>query len=105
MARFFQYQLGFRIGSKGDRPSIANLVLDPIAEMVLSASSDRRVEIPFDDVIELQLVGDGPYQANIVYRTGGEVHRFNIAQHAARKRVKKLLKSIARVGSFEVVEV
>ena len=34
-----------------------------------------------------------------------EIHRFNIAQHAAKKRVKKLLNSIARVGSFEVVEV
>ena len=94
-----------RIHPKGDRPSIANLVLDPIAEMVLSASSGKRIEIPFVDVIELQLVGDGPYQANIVYRTGDEIHRFNIAQHAAKKRVKKLLNSIARVGSFEVVEV
>jgi hypothetical protein len=94
-----------RIHPKGDRPSVANLVLDPIAEMVLSTSSDKRVDIPFVDVIELQLVGDGPYQANIVYRTGNEIHRFNIAQHAVKKRAKKLLDSMARVGSFGIVEI
>jgi len=94
-----------RIHPKGDRPSIANLVLDPIAEMVLSTSSDKRVDIPFVDVIELQLVGDGPYQANIVYRTGSELHRFNLAQHSVKKRAKKLLNSIAHAGAFGIVEI
>ncbi len=94
-----------RIHPKGDRPSIANLVLDPIAEMVLSTSSDKRVDIPFVDVIELQLVGDGPYQANIVYRTGNELHRFNLAQHSVKKRAKKLLNSIAHIGAFRIVEI
>ncbi len=73
--------------------------------MVFSASSGKLVEIPFVDVIELQLVGDGPYKQTLFIGRVTKSIASILQQHAVKKRAKKLLDSMARVGSFGIVEI
>lgn len=53
-------------------------------------------------VIGLQVIGDGPFQANLVYQNTNGIQRINLAQHSAKRRVRKIAESIARVGPFEL---
>lgn len=91
-----------RIHKIGDRPSPANIVFDAFMGFMLRPPSGPEVNMAFGDVIALQVIGDGPFQANLVYQSSDGIQRINLAQNSGKRRVKRIAESIASVGPFEL---
>jgi len=89
--------------SGSSRKSIANRVLDPIAESFVLQPHQEPIRIQFADVVAIQLAGAGPYQANLVYRENGELRRHNLYQHASYQRILKLAERYSKIGPFDLV--
>ena len=85
------------------RKSIANRILDPIAESFILQSHQEPIRVPFADVVAIQLAGSGPYQVNLVYRVNGELSRHNLYQHVSYQRLLKLAEQYRKIGPFDLV--
>ncbi len=85
------------------RRSRVSRIFDPIAEWLVLPPPHDPIQIPFADVVAIQLVGSGPYQANLVYLANGELIRRNLYQHVLLHQIRRLGEQYAKIGPFDLV--
>lgn len=88
-----------------DTSNVASRVLSNPAS-ILSAEPPTMParSIRFEDVLAVQIAGDGPFQANLVYRDGETIVRHNLVSHGAKSFAESIADAYCEAGGFKLLD-
>ncbi len=60
--------------------------------------------IRFADAVGVQLAGNGPFQANLVFLDGETIVRHNLINHGAKSFAKSIANAYSEAGGFDLLD-
>ncbi len=83
---------------------VAEILSNPVSILTADPLALPTQTICFSDVLGVQLSGEGPFQANLVYHQGNDVLRHNLINDGTKSFAESLAAAYSNAGGFELLD-